>query len=67
MLCSRLDGRGHGGKWIQVNVWLRPFPVLLKLLHCYLANPNTKKKFKKKKKKSLQLQLLTQQNKVTGF
>ena len=44
MLCASLDGRGgFGGEWIQVYVWLNPFPVLLRpSQHCYLAIPQYK-------------------------
>ena len=27
-------GRGYGGEWIHVDVWLSPFAVHLKLSHC---------------------------------
>ena len=27
MLCGSLDGRVLGGEWVQVYVWLSPFPV----------------------------------------
>ena len=31
MLCGSLDGRGVGGEWVHVYVWLGPFPVHLEL------------------------------------
>lgn len=35
MLCGSLDGKGLGGEWIHVYVWLSPFAVRLKLpQHC---------------------------------
>ena len=35
MLCGSWGGRGVGGKWIHVYVWLNPFTVHLKLSqHC---------------------------------
>ena len=34
-LCGSLDGRGAGGEWIHVYVWLSPFSVHLKVSqHC---------------------------------
>ena len=35
VLCISLVGRGVGGKWIHVYLWLSPFTVHLKLpQHC---------------------------------
>ena len=47
MFCGNLDGRGFGGEWIHVYVWLSPFTVHLKpSQHCYSAIPQYKiKKF----------------------
>ena len=51
-LCGRLDGKGLGGEWIYMCVWLSPFVVYLKLSqHCLLiAIPQYKIKSSKKKK-----------------
>ena len=42
-------GAGFGGEWIHVYVWLSPFAVYLKLLHCLLIiyTPIQNKKFQK--------------------
>ena len=35
ILCGSLDGRGFGGEWIHVYVWLNSFTVHLKISgHC---------------------------------
>ena len=51
MFCGGLDGRGFGGEWIHVFVWLGPFAVHLKLSQdCLLIGyaPVQNKKFFKK-------------------
>ena len=43
MLHGSLDGRGVGGEWIHVYVWLSPFTVRLKLSqHGLSATPQYK-------------------------
>ena len=39
MICDSLNGRGVGGEWIHIYVWLSPFTVHLKVSqHCLLID-----------------------------
>ena len=48
------DGKGFGGEWINIYIWLSPFAIHLKLpQHRQLAIPQNKIKSLKLKKKRL--------------
>ena len=53
-LCSTLPGslvgRGFGGEWIHVNVWLSPFPVQVKLTTLLICYAPIQTKFKKNRR-----------------
>ena len=44
MLCGSLDGRGFGGEWIHIYVWLSPllFAKIITLLMGYTPIQNKK-------------------------
>ena len=55
MLCGSLEGKGIGGEWIHVHVWLSPFTVHLRFSQrCESTRPQYKaKSFKKRCEVSL--------------